>query len=121
VSLYDPPDDAVSVHLAKVVAIPGNSRARVTFTPRQTGTTFELPIVAASKSGESTYEVQADGSERYPQAGIPPTDIDDLSPCFMPPLSFNRELTMTIRNTRDAERLYGIQLVGWETAERRGA
>jgi hypothetical protein len=115
VALFDPPPEAVPVHAAELIEVPANKRARVTFRPEQTGTAFSVPIVAVSKAPKSTYAVEADGTTRYEQAAVPPTDVDDLSPCFMPALEFGRELTVTVRNTDTASRQYALQLVGWET------
>jgi len=112
-----PPDDAVPVHVAEKVTIPANSRARLTFTPEQSGTTFGVPTVAASKRNLTTYEVLADGTTRYEQAGVPPTDIDDFAPCFWPSLQFRDSMTVVIRNVDSVDRSYAIQVAGWETSE----
>jgi len=112
--MSEPPEGATPVHAVEQVSVPGGQRARITFTPEQSGTTFSLPIIAIGKRAGTTYEVIADGVTRYAQAALPPTDVDDLSECFMPPLEFQTKLELIIRNTGDKEQTYGMQVVGWE-------
>lgn len=110
----DPPDGARPVHAAEQVSVPANSRARITFTPEESGTVFGVPILAIAKRPLTTYEIEADGTTRFEQSAVPPTDVDDLSPCFFPAFEFRTDLTIIIRNTDTVERKYAIQVVGWE-------
>lgn len=112
--MTEPPDGATPVHAVEQVVVPEGGRASITFTPEQSGTTFWLPIIAIGKRGGTTYEVVADGVTRYAQAALPPTDVDDLSQCFMPPLEFQTKLELIIRNTATKPQTYGMQVVGWE-------
>lgn len=109
-----PENGAGPVHISETVAVPASSRAVVSFTPRESGTVFRIPVVAASKRSQSTYEVVADDTARYPQASIPPTDVDDFGPVFFPALSFRDELEVIIRNTDSASQTYNVQVSGWE-------
>ena len=112
--MTEPPDKATPVHAVEQVRIPAGQRARIRFTPEQSGTSFSVPIVAMGKRKGTTYEVVADGVTRYEQAALPPTDVDDLSQCFMPPLEFQTKLELLIRNTTGKDQTYGMQIVGWE-------
>jgi hypothetical protein len=94
-------------------------RATFTWTPENTGTTFVLPELSVSKHPETTYEVKLDGSTRF-EAPIPPTDIDDSGQTFLPPITFEQELTVIVRNFSDSTRDYHAQPKGWETDESLG-
>jgi len=91
---------------------------KATFRFDASGRTNELvvPIVAISKLPGFAYSVRSDGSDRYGPARIPPTDIDDLSTCFIPALRFDRELTVEAVNLSETARIVHAQLIGWEVA-----
>jgi len=120
VSVYPPPEPGNSgpVHIAEKVTLPGGTRGTITFTPKESGTVFHIPAIAVSKRGATTYEIVADDTVRYPQAPVPPTDVDDFGPVFFPSLSFRDKLEVIIRNTDSAQRTYTAQVSGWEA--RRG-
>ena len=85
--------------------------------PSQSGTTFFMPILAASKQRYSTYTVRADGSVIYgPDHRIPPTDVDDLSTVWWPPQEWESSLQVTIKRLSEATsaKTYHVQPVGWE-------
>lgn len=90
----------------------------VTFQPTQRVTDFVLPFLAMSKLPESSYEVWLDGGREYGPAPIPPTDIDDMTPTFIPAKRFNRSMKVIVRNLSETTaRTYSIQPIGWEVAD----
>jgi hypothetical protein len=109
-----PPDGGGPVHIAESVDIPGNSRGTITFTPRESGTVFRIPALAVSKRAQTTFEVVADGTVRFPQAAVPPTDVDDFGPVFWPSLQFRDSLEVIVRNLDTVTRTYNVQVSGWE-------
>ena len=110
-----PLNEPVSVDLA------GGEQATVTFTAStRTNEGFILPILAASKFSQSTYEVALDDENIYGPASIPPTDIDDLGVCWIPAWDFSQEIEVTVTNLSDTQRRYDVQPVGFERAERSG-
>ena len=121
-SVYPVPPEsgAGPVNIAETVDVPGGSRAIITFTPRESGTVFYIPTVAVSKIPNTTYEVVADNTVRFPQAAVPPTDVDDFGPVFFPSLQFRTELEVIIRNTDDVTLTYNAQVSGWEASGDRG-
>jgi hypothetical protein len=98
------------------VKLSPGERGTVTFAPDQTDGTFYLPILAASKRSDTVYKVRADGRVVYGPATIPPTDIDDLSVCFLPSREFARDLIVEITrlSTASGDQLYSVQPVGFE-------
>lgn len=122
-SVYPVPPEsgAGPVNIAETVDVPGGARATISFTPRESGTVFHIPTVAVSKIPNTTYEVVADDTVRFPQAAVPPTDVDDIGPVFFPSLSFRTELEVIIRNTDSVSRTYAAQVSGWEEREDGGA
>ncbi|GGN97637.1 hypothetical protein [Haloarcula pellucida] len=89
----------------------------VTFEPTQRVTDFALPFLAMSKHPESSYEVWMDGSRQYGPAPIPPTDIDDMVPTFIPAKRFSESMTVYVRNLSDTTaRTYSVQPIGWEAS-----
>jgi len=73
-----------------------------------------LPIIAISKFPGFSYEVRRDGSDVYGPARLPPTDIDDLQPCFIPALDLSETMQVTVSNLSDRDRVIHVQAVGWE-------
>ncbi|WP_254272171.1 hypothetical protein [Haloarcula marina] len=89
----------------------------VTFEPRQRITEFVLPFLAMSKHPDSSYEVWMDGQRVYGPSPIPPTDIDDMVPTFIPAKRFESRLTVYCRNLSDTTtRTYTVQPIGWEVS-----
>lgn len=87
-----------------------------TFEPVQRVTEFVLPCIAATKAPGTTYRVKVDGEEVYGPAPIPPTDIDDLTQTFLPPLRFGESLKVIIENVDGSGAQFYVQPVGWEEA-----
>jgi len=97
------------------VDLQGGEQATVTFTAStRTNGGFILPILAASKYSQSTYEVALDDENIYGPTTIPPTDIDDLEVCWVPAWEFGQEIEVTVTNLSDTERLYHIQPIRFE-------
>lgn len=111
-----PPEDAVAFNEPLQTTIPGSSEGTFTFSPTQAGATFYLPVLAATKRDNTTYEVRLDGNNVFGPAAIPPTDLDDLATTFMPPQTFGQELLVIITNTSGSGRTYTVQPIGWEVA-----
>jgi hypothetical protein len=112
---HSDPDDYAPVFDAVVETLDPNERMVVTSTP-DGGETVRVDCVAASKYQGLTYEVRADGRDRYGQAGVPPTDVDDLSRTFVPALEFDSELKTIVRNPSSTTRVVAVQVRGWEPA-----
>jgi hypothetical protein len=108
------PNSASPVTIGTRVSVGSNQRAEVEFYPNQSGTTFHLPIVAVTRAEKSTYQVDADGTVRYEQSPLPPSEPNHLEQAFMPPLEFGDSMKVTIRNVDTASREYSIMVVGWE-------
>jgi len=88
------------------------------FSPIQNVATFAVPIVAASKHKDSTYEVRMDGEQVFGPAPVPPTDVDDLQQTFLPEREFERSMTVVCRNlSGSTTRRYVVQPVGWEVSQ----
>lgn len=86
----------------------------VEFTPDQDGSTLYLVSLGISKVPGSTYEVRLDGEVVYGQDPIPPTDVDDMVPVFIPAYQWTDSMTIVVRNTSGSERTYNLQPLGWE-------
>lgn len=98
------------------VLSPGQ-KLTATFEPTKSGTTFYMPILAASKHFDSAYTVKADDTEIYgPDHSIPPTDIDDLSTCWWPPKEWDTKLEVVVKRLSSAtgDEIYHVQPLGWE-------
>jgi hypothetical protein len=98
------------------VELDTGEQAEISFRPVQQVTELILPILAASKYQQSTYEIRVDGETVYGPAEIPPTDVDDLTVTFLPAHRFSRELTVFITNLSPTIRTYHVQPIGWEPA-----
>jgi len=110
------PNDIPLNHPTQVTLDPGE-QATLRYEPKQNVTAFKLPVVAVSKYRESTYRVKLDGEVVYPETGIPPTDIDDLTPVFVPAYSFSQYLEIRIKNVSESTRTYHVQPLGWEVSD----
>jgi hypothetical protein len=110
----EPAPDATPVNEPVSVRLDVGEQATVTFETVQSVSDLMVPIVAISKHPESVYKVSSDGTRRYGPADIPPTDVDDLSVCFVPALRFDSKLTVEVTNLSSSTRNYHIQPVGWE-------
>lgn len=109
-----PTPDAVGVNEPATVELDPGEKATVTYQQKQRVSSLRLPIIAISKFSGCVYEIRADGKERYGPAEIPPTDIDDLSVCFLPALHFEDELTIEVTNLGEVARTIHMQPIGWE-------
>lgn len=109
------PGDRPLNHPETVVLDPGE-RATITYTAKQrTAGGFVLPVLAISKHPESVYKAQTDdGNVIYPEASVPPTDVDDKSVTFLPGYEFDQELEVTISNLSQSTREYTSQPIGFE-------
>lgn len=92
-------------------------KGTVTYKPEQSGATFWLAALAISKHGGTVYEVRDESGTIYGPAAIPPTDIDDLTACWVPAQSFNQELTVIVRNQSGTTQTYSVQPVGYEATQ----
>jgi hypothetical protein len=109
------PADYAPVFDAVVETLDPGERMVVTSTP-DGGETVHVDCVAASKYQGLTYEIRADGRTRYGQAGVPPTDVDDLAQTFIPALEFDSKLRTIVRNPSQKTRVVAVQVRGWEPA-----
>ena len=110
-------NQATPIHEATQVELESGEKATVTFEPEESGTTAKVPIVAIDRRQDSTYQIDADGTTRFEEAAIPPTDTNDLSRRFYPPLSFSTKLTVIIRNASPNRQTYAVQVIGGEVAD----
>lgn len=111
------PQGATPITEVETVMLDDGTKAKITFLPDESGSTFYVPVVAASKRAESSYEIVFDGAQstKFGPAAIPPTDIDDLAAVWTPPKEFTDKVTVTIKNlSNDDGRVYHAQLLGWE-------
>jgi len=88
-------------------------RLTVSATPDTSEKVF-VDAVAASKFSDLTYEVMTDGTTRYGEGPVPPTDIDDLTRTFIPALEFNEKMKVIVRNPGSQTRKVAVQIRGWE-------
>lgn len=109
-----PEEEAVPVNEASLVTLSTDERAEITFTPEQGTTTVHVPMVAASKNPNTTYEVQFDQATGFDESGIPPTDIDDMGATWTPAMEFHQELKIIIRYTGMSDATFAVQVIGWE-------
>ncbi|PSP38288.1 hypothetical protein BRC71_06335 [Halobacteriales archaeon QH_7_65_31] len=111
-----PSSGAIPFNEVVTVQLNPGEQATVTFEPVQSVSRFQLPVVAISKFPQSSYEVRADGQQRFGPAGAPPTDPDDMAATFLPALEFSDELEVTVSNlaASSTARTYIVQPVGWE-------
>jgi hypothetical protein len=113
--LYPQPDkNAVGINEPATIDLDPGERGTVTYETQQRISEIVLPVLAISKYAGCVYEVRADGQWRYGPAEIPPTDIDDLSVCFLPALRFETSLTIQITNLGSTGRTINVQPIGWE-------
>jgi len=115
---YSPPESATPAATAETVDLGQGQQGTIEFTPEQSGTTFRIPVVAASKRADTVYTVKMDGNTIWGPTSIPPTDIDDLSPVWKPAQRFETSLTIEISNVArtGGVRTYHALPVGWEEA-----
>mgnify|MGYP006928077219 CR=1 FL=1 len=104
--------DWIPVNEADGTEIPAGSKAEFIFTPDASG--MQLDAVAASKYRGLSYEVRADGDQRFGPAPIPPTDIDDMTTTHNPRLEVSRDLVITVRNPSSSARFVAAQVRGVE-------
>jgi len=97
---------------AVVETIPAGSKATFVFEPDGSG--LFADAIAASKFPGLTYEVIVDDETRYGPAGIPPTDVDDLTTTHYPRLEVSRKLTVIVRNPSQNARSVAAQVRGVE-------
>ena len=109
-----PPANATAINEPVTVRLQGGEQATVDFETVQAVTRLQVPIVAISKRPQSRYAVKSDGTLRYGPAEIPPTDIDDLSVCFIPALEFEDTLSVEVSNLGGGAADYHVQPIGWE-------
>ena len=112
-----PQADATPFAEPQTVTLDKNQKATLTWSPNRSGTTFYTPVVAITKKADTTYQVKMDGQTVYGEGAIPPTDPDDLVPVWDPPLWFETELTVTIKNLGTATNIYHAQPIGWEEGQ----
>jgi len=103
---------ASPVNEAVVEQIPAGSKATFVFEPD--GNELHVDAIAASKFPGLTYEVEIDGETRFGPAGIPPTDVDDLTTTHYPRLEAERSVTVTVRNPSQNARSVAAQVRGVE-------
>jgi hypothetical protein len=108
-------DDYAPIMDAAVETVAAGEKMVVESTP-DSGETAEIDCIGASKYAGLTYEVRADNRVRYPEVGVPPTDVDDLSRTFIPALEFRNSLKIIVRNPSSTERTVAVQIRGWEPA-----
>lgn len=114
----EPAADAVPYNDPITRLLDPGEQMKVSFTPTQQVTEFILPILAMSKHPASSYEAWMDGQRVYGPAPVPPTDIDDLVPTFIPARRFSSSLTIFVRNLSETTtRRYTVQPLGWEVAQ----
>lgn len=110
----EPSADATRVNETASVDLNSGEQATVAFEAENRVSSLVLPIVAISKYPGFVYEISRDGSTVYGPSRIPPTDIDDLNPCFIPALQLSDTMTIEISNLSTADRTITVQAVGWE-------
>lgn len=104
--------DFIPVNEGDGANLPAGSRADFTFEPDASG--MEIDAVAASKFRGLTYEVRADGDQRFGPAPIPPTDIDDMTTTHNPRMAVDQQLVITVRNPSETDRYVAAQVRGIE-------
>ena len=112
-----PNEGAVAYNEPYTAVLDPGQKAVAEWEPTQSGTTFFMPILAATKAPYTTYTVRADGSVIFgPDHSIPPTDVDDLTTVWWPPQEWQTSLQVTVKrlSTASTEQTYHIQPIGWE-------
>ena len=90
-------------------------QANVTFTPEQQVTDFRVLSLLISKEPNTGYRIRMDDSVEFGEAPVPPSDVDDSGPTFLPPKQFSNEMEVRVRNlSENKTRVYHIQPIGWE-------
>lgn len=109
------PGDRPLNHPETVQLDPGE-KATVTYTAKKrTDGGFVLPILAMSKHPDSVYKAMTDSDNViYPEASVPPTDVDDKAVTFVPAYEFEQELVVQMTNLSDSTREYTSQPIGFE-------
>lgn len=111
----EPAADAIPVNDPATTDVGPGQRATFTFTAAtRTNNGFYLPVLAASKRSQTSYEVKLDGVNIYGPAAVPPTDIDDTAICFLPAFEFSQKIEVVIINMGDSTREYTVQPIGFK-------
>ncbi|GAA0648773.1 hypothetical protein [Salarchaeum japonicum] len=112
----EPGANDAPVHETETVTLEPGQKATITMSPSTSGNLHYLPVVAISKHSLATYKIEVDGTLRFGEAGVPPTDPDDLDTTFLPALQLQRTLKMTVKDVRadGAPRRFIVQVIGWE-------
>lgn len=111
------PEQSVALCKPKTVDLPDGSKATIEFEPEQSGSTFYVPTIAASKIRDTSYSITFDGGEEEYVGAIPPTDIDDLAAVWTPPKEFDNSCTVVMKNLGSNPQTYHVQLIGWEVPD----
>jgi hypothetical protein len=109
-----PSEFATRINETATATLASGEQVTFTFEAENRSQDLYLPIVAISKFPGFSYEIRRDGSDVYGPARIPPTDIDDLEPCFMPALDLSEKMKVVVSNLSDRDRVVHTQAVGWE-------
>lgn len=113
----EPDADDIPFNDPFTVTLTSGEKGTVTYKPEQSGATFWLAALAISKRSGTVYEVRDESGTIYGPAAIPPTDIDDLTACWIPAQSFAQKLTVIIRNQSGTRKTYSVQPVGYEATQ----
>ena len=114
---HQPGEGAVPVNEPVTVTLNSGEEATVSFAPIKQVTEHVVVTLAASKSADTTYEVQMDDQTVFGPASIPPTDIDDTVQTFVPPRDFRQECKVRVSNLGSSTKTYHVQLIGYERGE----
>lgn len=113
-SKFRPDENAVPVNEPVTVTLNSGEEASVTFSPIKQVSEHVVITLAVSKSADTTYTIEMDGTAVFGPASIPPTDIDDSVQTFMPPRDFSQHCKVKISNLGSSTTTYHVQLVGFE-------
>ena len=114
----DPAPDDIPFNRPVSKRLDPGEQLQADYTPQTSPAEFYLPIVAASKEPEMAYEVRLDDRTVYGPAPVPPTDVDDMAPTFIPALKCDTKLSVVVTNlsTSGTTRTITVQPVGWEVS-----
>lgn len=114
-----PDPSARPINDPETVELAPGEQATVTYEPDKRVTEVRFPTVAISKDKHTTYRIRVDSDDKFGPADVPPTDVDDLGPTFLPALTMRRELVIEVTRLSSATGsvTYTVQPVGWEATD----
>lgn len=111
-----PSKQATTITTPQTAELEPQEVAVFTFEPKRSGSSIYTTVVAVSKRSDTAYTIEMDDQPVWGPSAIPPTDIDDTSPVFIPAREAEYKIEVRVEDlrTKGSKREYHALPVGWE-------